>query len=68
MHRKYLQEHRTCVKIFWMFVKEIVGGTKMFLAALIEAIIKMVIIGAVAYGGIILGRYLRKKKDEKDEK
>ena len=39
----------------------------MFLTALIEAIIKMVIIGAVAYGGIMLGRYLRKKKDEKDE-
>lgn len=39
----------------------------MFLAALIEAIIKMVIIGAVAYCGIMLGRYLRKKKDEKDE-
>ena len=38
----------------------------MFLTALIEAIIKMVIIGAVAYGGIMLGRYLRKKKDEKD--
>ena len=40
----------------------------MFLTALIEAIIKMIIIGAVAYGGIMLGRYLRKKKDEKDEK
>ena len=40
----------------------------MFLTALIEAIIKMVIIGAVAYGGIMLGRYLRKKKDEKDER
>lgn len=39
----------------------------MFLTALIEAIIKMIIIGAVAYGGIMLGRYLRKQKDEKDE-
>ena len=39
----------------------------MFLTALIEALIKMIIIGAVAYGGIMLGRYLRKKKDEKDE-
>lgn len=39
----------------------------MFLTALIEVIIKMVIIGAVAFGGIMLGRYLRKKKDEKDE-
>lgn len=40
----------------------------MFLTALIETLIKMIIIGAVAYGGIVLGRYLRKKKDEKDEK
>lgn len=40
----------------------------MFLTALMEALIKMIIIGAVAYGGIMLGRYLRKKKDEKDEK
>ena len=39
----------------------------MFLTALIEALIKMIIIGAVAYGGIMLGRYLRKKKDEKGE-
>jgi len=39
----------------------------MFLTALIEALIKMIIIGAVAYGGIMLGRYLRKKKEEKDE-
>ena len=38
----------------------------MFLATLLETIIKMVIIGAFAYGGIMLGRYLRKKKDEKD--
>ncbi len=40
----------------------------MFLTALMEALIKMIIIGAVAYGGIMLGRYLRMKKDEKDEK
>ena len=40
----------------------------MFLTTLIEAIIKMVIIGAFAYGGIMLGRYLRTKKDEKGEK
>lgn len=39
-----------------------------FLAALIESIIKMVIIGVAAFGGIQLGRYLRKKKEEKDEK
>ena len=36
-----------------------------FLGALIEAIVKMVIIGAVAFGGICLGRFLRKKHDEK---
>ena len=39
-----------------------------FLAVLFETIIKMVFVGAVAFGGICLGRYLRKKKDEKDEK
>ena len=39
-----------------------------FLATLIQTIFKMVIIGATAFGGILLGRYLRKKKDEKDEK
>lgn len=36
-----------------------------FLGALIETIIKMVIVGAVAFGGIILGKALRKRKDEK---
>lgn len=39
-----------------------------FLGAIIETIIKMVIIGAFAFGGIMLGKYLRKKKDEKDER
>ena len=39
-----------------------------FLSVLFETVIKMAFIGAVAYGGICLGRYLRKKKDEKDEK
>ena len=39
----------------------------MFLATLIETLIKMVIIGAAAFGGIMLGKYLRKKKDEQDE-
>ena len=39
----------------------------MFIATLIETLIKMVIIGAFAFAGIMLGRYLRKKKDEKDE-
>jgi len=37
-----------------------------FLATLIETVIKMVIIGAVAFGGIHLGKYLRKKHDEKE--
>jgi hypothetical protein len=39
-----------------------------FLATLIQTIIRMVIIAAVAFGGILLGKYLRAKKDEKDEK
>ena len=39
-----------------------------FLSVLIETVIKMIIIGAVGFGGILLGQYLRKKKDEKDEK
>lgn len=39
----------------------------MFLTTVIQTLIKMVIIGAFAFGGIMLGRYLRKKKDEKDE-
>ena len=39
-----------------------------FLAELIETLFKVIIIGAVAFSGILLGRYLRKKKDEKDEK
>ena len=36
-----------------------------FLGVLIETIIKMVIVGSVAFGGICLGRHLRKKHDEK---
>lgn len=36
-----------------------------FLGALIETVIKMVIVGGVAFGGICLGRHLRKKHDEK---
>ena len=39
-----------------------------FLGTLLETIFKMIVIGAVAFGGICLGKYLRKKKDEKDEK
>ena len=38
-----------------------------FLSTLIETLFKMIVIVAVCYGGIQLGRYLRKKKDEKDE-
>ena len=36
-----------------------------FLGALSETIIKMVIVGAVAFGGIVLGKTLRRKKNEK---
>ena len=39
-----------------------------FLVALFQTLFKMIVIGAVAFGGILLGKYLRKKKDEKDEK
>ncbi len=39
-----------------------------FLTAVLEAIFKMIVIGAVSFGGICLGKYLRKKKEEKDEK
>ena len=39
-----------------------------FLATLIQTIFKMAVIAAVSFGGILLGRYLRKKKDEKEEK
>ena len=39
-----------------------------FLATLFETIFKMIIIVLVSFGGIQLGRYLRNKKDEKDEK
>lgn len=37
-----------------------------FLATLIETVIKMIIVAAVAFGGIQLGRHLRKKHDEKE--
>ena len=40
----------------------------MFINALFQTIFKMIVIAAVSFGGIMLGRYLRKKKDEKDEK
>lgn len=38
-----------------------------FLVTLIQTLFKMIIIAAVAFGGILLGKYLRKKKDEKGE-
>ena len=37
-----------------------------FLAALIQTVIKMIIVGAFAFVGIKLGRYLRKRKDDKE--
>jgi len=39
-----------------------------FLKAVLEALFKLIVIGAVSFGGICLEKYLRKKKDEKDEK
>ncbi len=36
-----------------------------FLGTLIETLIKMVIVGAGAFGGIILGKTLRKRKNQK---
>ena len=39
-----------------------------FLGALIETIIKMVIVGAVAFGGVMLGKKLRDNKDKKNAK
>ena len=38
-----------------------------FLGTLIETLIKMVIIGAVAFGGIVLGKKLRDNKDKNAE-
>lgn len=39
-----------------------------FLVTVVQTIIKMLIIAAVAFGGILLGKYLRTKKDENNEK
>ena len=39
-----------------------------FLVTLIQTLFKMIIIAAVAFGGVLLGKYLRKKKDEKGER
>lgn len=36
-----------------------------FLATVIHTLIKMVIVGAFAFGGIRLGKYLRDRKDNK---
>ena len=37
-----------------------------FIGYVISTLIKMVVIGAVAFGGIMLGKMLRNKKQEKD--
>lgn len=43
------------------------GGIEMaFLGAIIETLFKMVIVAAVAFGGIVLGKYLRKRHDAKN--
>ena len=39
-----------------------------FLGELIGTLIKMVIVGAVAFGGIVLGKKLRDNKDKKNAK
>ena len=36
-----------------------------FFAALIQTLFKMVVVGAVAFGGIILGKILKDKKNKK---
>ena len=40
----------------------------MFLSALVQTLFKMVVLAAVAYGGIMLGKKLRDNKDAKDKK
>lgn len=37
-----------------------------FFVAFVQTIIKMVIVGAFTFGGIKLGRYLRKRKEDKE--
>lgn len=37
-----------------------------FLGALIQTLFKMIVVGAVAFGGIIVGKKLRERKDAKD--
>ena len=38
-----------------------------FLQAIIQTVIKLIIIGAFAFGGILLGRFLKNKKDKRKE-
>ena len=38
-----------------------------FLIALFQTVFKMIVIAAVAFGVILLGKYLLKKKEEMDE-
>ena len=40
----------------------------MFLSALVQTLFKMVVLAAVAFGGIMLGKKLRDNKDAKAEK
>ena len=40
----------------------------MFLSALVQTLFKMVVLAAVAFGGIMLGKKLRDNKDAKDKK
>lgn len=39
-----------------------------FVAVLFQTIVKMLVIGAVAFGGICLGKKLRDRKDEKESR
>ena len=38
-----------------------------FLQAIIQTVFKMIIIGAFAFGGIMLGKIMRNKKDKRKE-
>ena len=39
-----------------------------FITALIQTLFKLVVIGAVAFGGILLGKHIRKIVDDKKTK
>ncbi len=39
-----------------------------FISYLIQMVIKMILVGAVAFGGIFLGKELRARKQKKEEK